>query len=186
MIILATQTISTYDLFFSHLIQKLTFPPLYSFLWLVSYLGNVFPLFFILTICLIYFYTTHHKRAALYAFLATGIGVTLSTYLKLFIGRPRPSSDLVTVLVNNTDFSFPSTHCVSFTILFGFLIFYLSTSPKISFQNRFLRFVFLLLIISIGISRVYLGAHWLSDCLGGYLLGFLVLFITILKYKNAR
>jgi undecaprenyl-diphosphatase len=43
-----------------------------------------------------------------------------------------------------------------------------------------------ILIISVGISRIYLGAHWLSDVVGGYLLGFTLLIISLKQFKNER
>jgi membrane-associated phospholipid phosphatase len=174
------------DLFVSHLVQSFNSPLLFSFLYSVSYMGNVVPMFFILSASLIYFYFTKHRKAALYLFFTTGIGVGLSTLLKLIVARPRPSSDLVNVFVKLSDFSFPSTHAATFAIVFGFLYYYLTIHHKNNPYNKLVRLVLALLIISVGISRIYLGAHWLSDVLAGYTLGFFVLFISLKQFKNER
>jgi undecaprenyl-diphosphatase len=155
-------------------------------LYSVSYIGNVVPIFFILVASLLYFYFTKHRKAALYLFFSTGIGVGISTLLKIIVARPRPSTELVNVFVRHNDFSFPSTHTTIFAIVFGFLFYYLTIHNKNNPYNKLIRLLLSILIISVGISRIYLGAHWLSDVVGGYLLGFTVLIISLKQFKNER
>ncbi len=177
-------TIFTIDLFVSHLVQRISYPPLQSYLWWVSVIGNVIPLFIILSLCLLYFYFTKHQKAAIYLFSSVGVGVATSTLLKIFFARPRPTPDLVSTLVTLRDYSFPSSHCVSFTILFGFLYYYLTIHHIKKSRSLILRLTFLLLIFSVSVSRIYLGAHWLTDCLAGYFIGVIILLITIKKFKK--
>jgi undecaprenyl-diphosphatase len=174
------------DLFVSHLVQSFSSPLVYSYLYSVSYIGNVVPIFFILVASLLYFYFTKHRKAALYLFFSTGIGVGISTLLKIIVARPRPSTELVNVFVRHNDFSFPSTHTTIFAIVFGFLFYYLTIHNKNNPYNKLIRLLLSILIISVGISRIYLGAHWLSDVVGGYLLGFTVLIISLKQFKNER
>lgn len=172
------------DLYISQFIQKLNNLFLKDFLWYISYIGNVAPLFSILFLCLVYFYFTKHRKAAFFLITSATVGVGISTLLKRIIARPRPSPTLVDVAVKHSDFSFPSTHCVSFTIIFGFLYYYLTIHHKKNPLNKLTRFILLFVIVSVGVSRIYLGAHWFSDVLGGYILGLLVLFLSIKLFKK--
>jgi membrane-associated phospholipid phosphatase len=106
-------------------------------------------------------------RASLVWILAlAGIGIAL--LLKMAIDRPRPVFD--DPLVMGTSKSFPSVHAVGAAIVFGMLAYFsIRALPR-----RWLLFVTLFgsLIALIGFSRAYLGAHWLSDVIGGWAFGF--------------
>ncbi len=100
-----------------------------------------------------------------------GLLTLVNTALKLAIKRPRPSADLVQVLSHEQDNGFPSGHAFFAIVLLGLLAYFIF----INLKNRTLRMVALVgliaLILLIGTSRVYLGVHWSSDVMGGYLIG---------------
>lgn len=101
--------------------------------------------------------------------------------LKETIERPRPSPDLVNVSGAPADFSFPSGHSFSAMLTFG-LLFYLATAhvrptaPRVALQAACLW-----VVIVTGLERVYVGHHWPSDVLGGFLAAalFLALFVWL-------
>ncbi|MBU6430963.1 bifunctional DedA family/phosphatase PAP2 family protein [Patescibacteria group bacterium] len=94
---------------------------------------------------------------------------------KLALHRERPETALY---VENT-FSFPSGHSTIAAAFFGFII-YILLRRKQKLKYKINTFFFgLTLILLIGLSRLYLGVHFLSDVWGGYLLGLLWLFIGI-------
>lgn len=103
------------------------------------------------------------------------IGTPIDLLVKQVVHRPRPSSDLVQVFAQLNDYSFPSGHVVEYTTLFGFCFFLLYALARPSGWRTALLVGCALLIALIGPSRMYLGQHWLSDVLGGYALGTLVL-----------
>lgn len=124
-------------------------------------------------------------EAAMSAFAAAGSQL-LSSLAKLAIARPRPSADLVDVLRELTDFSFPSGHVVFYTAFFGFLAFLCLLLMRASWLRSGLLALLGGLVMLVGPSRVYLGAHWLSDVIGAYLLGGLFLLAVIRLYRRGK
>jgi undecaprenyl-diphosphatase len=119
--------------------------------------------------------------------LAGTVSALLGTLAKLVIGRPRPSDDLVEVLRDLPGFGFPSGHVVFYTGFFGFLWFLAYTLLPAGPLRSVLLVLLGGLVALVGLSRVYLGVHWASDAIGGYLLGSLALlaFVAIYRRGNA-
>jgi membrane-associated phospholipid phosphatase len=115
-------------------------------------------------------------------------GSLVNRLLKLAIGRPRPTDALVHVTRAYHHESFPSGHVVFFIEFFGFLFFLSYVLLKPGRLRRGGLVVLGLLIVLVGVSRVYLGAHWPSDVLGAYLAGgvWLMLMIEIYRRLKAR
>lgn len=99
--------------------------------------------------------------------------------LKTALHRPRPQ--LAYYLENG--FSFPSGHATIAIAFYGFLIYIFLKEEKNWGQKVSVVFVGLLIILAIGLSRLYLGVHYLSDVGGGYLSGLLGLIIGIALLK---
>ena len=107
--------------------------------------------------------------------LMTGLSSPIYSGLKLAVNRPRPTPDLVRVFQAEPGNSFPSGHAFLAIVFWGLLAYFAFTR----LQRRSLRVLtlsgFLMIILLIGASRVYLGTHWPSDVLGGYVVGALLL-----------
>ena len=110
------------------------------------------------------------------------VGITAFTalsnqILKNIFRRPRPE---VLRLIKQGGYAYPSGHAMISVALYGFLIYYVHHKVKNKYLKIFLISVLSILIILIGISRIYVGVHYPSDILGGYILSLLILILIIL------
>ncbi|MBI5139932.1 MAG: phosphatase PAP2 family protein [Candidatus Vogelbacteria bacterium] len=93
-------------------------------------------------------------------------------FIKWFINRPRP---FAASILGEVDGSFPSGHAASIFV-YGFLIYYI---PKTKFKRKkIIRLSLGVLVVLIGVSRLYLNVHYFSDVIFGYLVG--LTFLTFL------
>lgn len=119
------------------------------------------------------------KRATTHLLILIIVAVIFTAGLKHLYYSPRPTG---TAFYDSSS-SFPSGHTLMSTALFGFLAFLSSR-----LVNKNLRlwwyFLFCLLIVLIGFSRLFLGQHWLTDVLGGWLMGSILFLLTILFYQR--
>ncbi len=124
----------------------------------------------------IFFYLKNEPRAAAYLML-TFLSLPFDLGLKEIWARARPDEKLVHVTGHRFGFSFPSGHTLMATAFYGALavICWLHVTDKL---RRNVSATFLALLpIPIGLSRIYLGAHWVSDVIGGYVGGLILLFV---------
>ncbi len=109
-----------------------------------------------------------------------GLITIINQVLKFIVKRPRPS-DLF--LIVETGYSFPSGHSMVSLSFYGLLIYFIYKY----FKNKKLKISLItllsLIIVLIGISRVYLGVHFVSDVISGFLLSlsYLIIFIKVIN-----
>ncbi|OGY26708.1 MAG: hypothetical protein A2Z11_04295 [Candidatus Woykebacteria bacterium RBG_16_43_9] len=162
--------------------QALSSPALTWFMIFVSsFSDGFFPVVFFFAFALALL-IKGYKKEAYFSFIIW-IGPLLSWILKMIIARMRPEDFLVQGYSLPTDHSYPSGHVVFYTVFFGLVAFYALTLPNLrELGRKFLLTISVALIILVGFSRIYLGVHWPTDVIGGYLLGFSVLGILTLLY----
>ena len=101
----------------------------------------------------------------------------LNQLLKRILQRPRPTEYRI---IEETGYSFPSGHSMISMAFYGYLIYLIYKYVK----NKYVKWTSIvllsILICSIGISRIYLGVHYTSDVLGGFLISisYLVIYIS--------
>ena len=125
-----------------------------------------------------------NKKYFLIFTFANLIGVILNNILKIIIRRPRPTETLV--LTAESSYSFPSAHSMMSMIFYGLLIYYVTKFVKKKWLKNTLVGILSSIILFVGISRIYLGVHYVTDVLVGYIIGivYLVIFIKFLKKKK--
>jgi membrane-associated phospholipid phosphatase len=134
----------------------------------VSFLGK--PIFLVVAVGVPGLWVLRHGGRKLAAFLAvTCIGGGLvDTAVKVAVGRPRP--ELEQPIAEAFNHSFPSGHAMQAVVCYGALA--LVFLPR--FEARGRRWILVgtaVLALAIGVSRLALGLHFVSDVLGGYVLG---------------
>jgi membrane-associated phospholipid phosphatase len=116
------------------------------------------------------FWILRFRLEAIFVLLTASSNI-LNTIVKRLIKRPRPTKELVTVARVINEPSFPSGHVMHYMNLFGLLDYLLATNWRSGRLRNILLTICTALIILIGPSRVYLGAHWPSDVMAGYIYG---------------
>lgn len=132
-------------------------------------LGGTGVLLFILLATVGYLLISRHFRTALYTVLAVAGGQLLSMTLKLGFDRPRP--DLVPHESFVESASFPSGHSMMAAVTYLTLAALLCRLELPAGARSWLLGVAVLVTLMVGTSRVYLGVHWPSDVLAGWLAG---------------
>ena len=139
------------------------------------------PIWCILLSCLMILFVKNKKISK--AFLLNLILVFLLNYvLKILFSRNRPAD---INLIVETGFSFPSGHAMMSLGIYGFLIYLLLLSDKNKISKIIGTCFLILLIFLIGISRIYLGVHYATDVIAGFIISasYLLLFIRFIYPK---
>lgn len=126
--------------------------------------------------------------AAIFISVGTAALDGLNGLISLIVGRPRPSSPLIHVLMPEPYHSFPSGHAENDLVYYGILLYLSFTRPVREWPYRWIlipfQIVAVLIIAVIGYSRIQEGSHWLTDVLGGYLSGAIFLALLIFLYNH--
>ena len=130
------------------------------------------------------FWLSGRRLALIFIASATGAAGLIAWLLKLIISRPRPDAELVQIMVGTHGLSFPSGHVAMATVICGFIFYLTPRMVKTPATRWFLQALVVVIILSIGASRIYLGAHWASDVVGGLFLGGLLLYPAVVLYNK--
>ncbi|NQG96807.1 phosphatase PAP2 family protein [Streptococcus suis] len=154
-----------------------------SFWTSITVLGNTVV---ILAICLalaFFFYKKQWKAEAYFilaSFAAMGVA---STALKYVYQRPRPSIEW---LIDTIGYSFPSWHTASTMMIAGAVVIIINQRMKSSVVKRLLQAGLLILAVLVAVSRIYIGVHYPTDIIGGWLLAATLLLAMFPYYDQKR
>jgi len=158
------------DMVITKILQKRKNPLVRKFMLGISEIG--FPKLSIpLSISFAAIFWALRFRLEAFFILLTSSSHLLNALVKRLIKRPRPTNELVTVARVINEPSFPSGHVMHYINLFGLLSYLLATNWRSGRLRNILIAICIALIAFVGPSRVYLGAHWPSDVMAGYLYG---------------
>lgn len=134
----------------------------------------------LITIAIILFIVIKNKKIGISIIANLGIITILNILLKRIVQRPRPIEYRI---INESGYSFPSGHSMVSMAFYGFIIYLIYKYIK----NKYLKWTLItilgILIIFIGISRIYLGVHYTSDVIAGFLISisYLIIYISIIN-----
>lgn len=132
---------------------------------------------FLSTICIILFIIIKNKKIGLSIIMNIAIIAILNQVLKRILQRPRPTEFRI---IEETGYSFPSGHSMVSMAFYGYLIYLIYKYIKNKYVKCISIVLLSILICSIGITRIYLGVHYTSDVLGGFLISVSYLIIYIM------
>lgn len=179
---ISNKKIVSFDDRISEYIQSLNSAVLTNIMKLFTFIGSGSVIAVIVIIALILFYAILRHRSELVLLIGVVVGsALLNVVLKIIFHRARPT---INRLIEVSGYSFPSGHSMAAFTLYGILSFLLWKHIS-SYQGRtLLIIVSVLMIAMIGISRIYLGVHYPSDVLGGFLVSGIWLILSIWTFQK--
>ncbi len=141
-----------------------------------TFLGSTLFIVLLSVFFFFFFLIKKEKNSSFIVAAVIIISTVFNNVVKLIIRRERPK---VLALVVEKSFSFPSGHTMASVSLYGILL-YMVIKSNLSKNQKILISTLLVLIATlVALSRIYLGAHFASDIIGGALLSLALLFLEI-------
>lgn len=175
---LKSDLLADYDQQITEYVISLRTPALTKYFIFVTHVGDVYGYAIVLGVfTLMSIFVFKRWKYTVQIVLVLLLSAVSNLILKRFIDRARPG---IEHMVSVETLSYPSGHAMSAMAFYGFLM-YLFYRFKINIFLKIGIIMFLgILILSIGLSRIYLGVHFPSDIAGGYIAGFIwVVFCVI-------
>lgn len=144
---------------------------------IAKFITNFGGAIFLIILTILLLVVLKNKKVGLSICINLVVVTILNQLLKRLLQRPRPTEFRI---IEETGYSFPSGHSMVSMAFYGYLIYLIYRFVK----NKYLKWISIvllsLLICLIGISRIYLGVHYTSDVLGGFLISisYLVIYIS--------
>lgn len=120
------------------------------------------------------------RRPAMWAAATSALGTFVQQSLKAALGRERPSWPDP---VDSASYAaFPSGHALTVTVTFGLLLWLAVARGARPAVRRAVAAAGAVSVLGVGFTRVYLGVHWLSDVIGGWLIGAALVALSAAAY----
>ncbi|OKZ56943.1 MAG: hypothetical protein BHV99_04680 [Clostridium sp. 26_21] len=143
---------------------------------IAKFITNFGGAIFVISLTTILFFVIKDKKIGISIITNLGIVTILNQIIKFIMQRPRPTEFRI---IEETGYSFPSGHSMVSLAFYGYLIYLIYKYINNKHLKRTLIIILSILICIIGVSRIYLGVHYTSDVLGGFLISFAYLIIYI-------
>lgn len=148
---------------------------------IAKFITNFGGAIFIILLTVILIAVIKNKKIGLSILTNLAIITILNQLLKRILQRPRPTEYRI---IEESGYSFPSGHSMISMAFYGYLIYLIYKYVENKNVKWILISLLSILICLIGISRIYLGVHYTSDVLGGFLISISYLVIYISAVNN--
>ncbi len=147
--------------------------------WVTS-IANGLTMLFLVPITALVLWLAGRHSGAIVLIVAVAGGRLLGSAIQMLVHRARPEG--VALIPLPSSYSFPSGHALAAALYFGTLTFIVLGEVRSPALRYSLVVLFGVLAVAVGMSRVYLGVHYLGDVVAGWLLGGAVVIVAILGY----
>ena len=147
---------------------------------IAKFITNFGGAIFVISLTTILFFLIKDKKIGISIIANLGIVTILNQIIKFIMQRPRPTEFRI---IEETGYSFPSGHSMVSLAFYGYLVYLIYKYINNKHLKRTLIIILSILICVIGVSRIYLGVHYTSDVLGGFLisLAYLIIYIELVN-----
>ena len=172
-------TIHIFDNYIYDAISKTINPALTVIAIMITNIGGPVGITIVTIILILALPNKNHKK---YILINLASILLLNQGLKFIFSRERPD---INRLVEVSNYSFPSGHAMTNTAFYGFLIYLIYKYVEDRKTKYVLIALISLLVIAIGLSRIYLGVHYASDVVGGAMISiaYLIVFTILVRQK---
>jgi len=157
-------------------------PGLDTLMELITYMANWET---IVIICLLLMcFPQTRRKAGISVSIAALLSTLVKAVIKTAVARPRPEESFF--LIEQSGFAYPSGHAMTgmavYLLLFVLTREYITDSRK----KNLLSVIFVFVAFAVGISRVYLGVHFPTDVIGGWVLGAATVIVSLMIWDNLK
>ncbi len=154
----------------------------YFFSHMTNIFGDKGGIIVAVLLALVLYLLFKQKEATIWFAATVVLSLALNTVIKVIIGRERPDIHRLAAFANEAGKSFPSGHSIFATIIFGSIFFICLGKLKNRSSKILLGILCIILIALVMFSRIFVGVHYPSDTIGGFLEGISILLLTYPAY----
>ena len=175
------EIIKTDAVAYKYIVEKLRTDTLTKIMKVITFFGDAIS---IITLTILSIIFVKNKKNKIFIAINAALITLLNVLIKNLVKRPRPEGFRI---ISESGYSFPSGHSMVSTAFYGLFIYLAYKYINNKKLKYFICIVLSILIVLICISRVYLGVHYGSDVIAGfvlsiaYLIGFTSIFSKILE-----
>ncbi len=171
------------DTSLSETVYSLRSPLLTQTFLFITFLGGSTWLLFASLVMFLFLILKKKTHAALLFLFTFSLGVALNLFIKYIVARARPD---IEPMIDEIFYSYPSGHSMNAFVFYALLAYLTYHVGRNSMVSALVTFLCGILILAIGFSRIYLGVHYPSDVIAGFLAGCAWFLTVLVSHKTIQ